>query len=80
MSSAYKLVNKIVETENLVRDYNIYIFHGTDGDDWDTTGKETIPELEKMLHPKRPGGQPEPAQREPASAQAPNPNPGLTPK
>jgi uncharacterized protein len=49
VSSAYKLVNKIVETENLVRDYNIYIFHGTDGDDWDTTGKETIPELEKML-------------------------------
>ena len=49
VSSAYKLVNKIVETENLERDYNIYIFHGTDGDDWDTTGKETLPELEKML-------------------------------
>jgi uncharacterized protein len=49
VSAAYKLVNKIVETENLERDYNIYIFHGTDGDDWDTTGKETIPELEKML-------------------------------
>ena len=49
MSSAYKLVNKIVEQENLERDYNIYVFHGTDGDDWDTTGKETIPELEKML-------------------------------
>jgi uncharacterized protein len=49
VSSAYKLVNKIVEQENLERDYNIYIFHGTDGDDWDTTGKETIPELEKML-------------------------------
>ncbi len=31
------------------RDYNIYVFHGTDGDDWDTTGKETIPELKKML-------------------------------
>ena len=49
MAAAYKLVNKIVETENLDRDYNIYIFHGTDGDDWDTTGKETLPELEKML-------------------------------
>jgi uncharacterized protein len=49
VSSAYKLVNKIVEEENLERDYNIYIFHGTDGDDWDTTGKETIPELMKML-------------------------------
>jgi len=47
--SAYQLVNKIVEEENLVRDYNIYVFHGTDGDDWDTEGKETLPELEKML-------------------------------
>ncbi|MBI5603766.1 MAG: DUF444 family protein [Deltaproteobacteria bacterium] len=46
--SAYRLVNEIVERENLSRDYNIYVFHGTDGDDWDTTGKETIPELRKM--------------------------------
>ncbi len=49
VSSAYRLVNEIVENENLVRDYNIYIFHGTDGDDWDTDGKESIPQLEKML-------------------------------
>ena len=47
--SAYQLVNEIVHTENLSRDYNIYVFHGTDGDDWDTEGKETLPELEKML-------------------------------
>jgi uncharacterized protein len=49
VASAYKLVNQIVAEENLARDYNIYVFHGTDGDDWDTSGKETIPELEKML-------------------------------
>jgi len=49
VSSAYRLVNEIVEKENLVRDYNIYIFHGTDGDDWDTDGKESLPELKKML-------------------------------
>ena len=49
VSSAYHLVNEIVEKENLVRDYNIYIFHGTDGDDWDTDGKESLPELKKML-------------------------------
>ena len=49
MSSAYRLVNEIVEKENLARDYNIYIFHGTDGDDWDTDGKESLPQLEKML-------------------------------
>ncbi len=47
--SAYRLVNEIVVKENLDRDYNIYIFHGTDGDDWDTEGKEAIPELKKML-------------------------------
>ena len=47
--SAYRLVNEIVERENLIRDYNIYVFHGTDGDDWDTDGKEAIPELKKML-------------------------------
>ncbi|MCP4118534.1 MAG: DUF444 family protein [Desulfobacteraceae bacterium] len=47
--SAYRLVNQLVEAENLARDYNIYVFHGTDGDDWDTQGKEAVAELEKML-------------------------------
>ena len=47
--SAFRLVNEIVKDENLIRDYNIYVFHGTDGDDWDTDGKETIPEIERML-------------------------------
>ncbi|MBA4392853.1 MAG: hypothetical protein C0407_04805 [Desulfobacca sp.] len=46
--SAYRLINEMVEKENLARDYNIYVFHGTDGDDWDADGKETIPELRKM--------------------------------
>jgi uncharacterized sporulation protein YeaH/YhbH (DUF444 family) len=49
VSSAYHLVNEIVETENLAADYNIYVFHGTDGDDWDTDGRAAIPELKKML-------------------------------
>ena len=49
VAAAYRLVNQIVETENLAQDYNIYIFHGTDGDDWDTDGKESLPELKKML-------------------------------
>jgi len=49
VASAYRLVNEIVDEESLETDYNIYIFHGTDGDDWDTEGKETLPELEKML-------------------------------
>ena len=40
VASAYTLVNEIVERENLKRDYNIYVFHGTDGDDWDHDGAQ----------------------------------------
>lgn len=50
VASAFKLVNDMVEKEGLAKDYNIYVFHGTDGDDWDTNGKETVPEIERMLH------------------------------
>jgi hypothetical protein len=49
VASAYSLVNKIVEDGSLERDNNIYVFHGTDGDDWDTKGDKALPELEKML-------------------------------
>lgn len=50
VAAGYQLINKIVEEESLAADYNIYIFHGTDGDDWDREGRETIPELKKMLN------------------------------
>jgi len=49
VAAAYRLVNDIIEKDNLARDYNIYVFHGTDGDDWDTQGNEALPELRKML-------------------------------
>ncbi len=49
VASAYRLVNEIVQRENLAKDYNIYVFHGTDGDDWDAEGKEALPELRTML-------------------------------
>jgi uncharacterized sporulation protein YeaH/YhbH (DUF444 family) len=49
VSAAYQLVNKIVEEESLASLYNIYVFHGTDGDDWDTTGERALPELKKIL-------------------------------
>lgn len=49
VASAYKLVNEIVEDESLASDNNIYVFHGTDGDDWDTKGEKSIPELRKIL-------------------------------
>lgn len=49
VSSGYKLVNEIAEKENLAQEYNIYVFHGTDGDDWDAEGKDAVPELKKMM-------------------------------
>lgn len=49
VSSAYKLVNETVEKESLAQDYNIYVFHGTDGDDWDAEGRESIPQLKLMM-------------------------------
>jgi uncharacterized sporulation protein YeaH/YhbH (DUF444 family) len=49
VASAFRLVNEIVAKESLERDYNIYVFHGTDGDDWDSEGKESLPEIEKMM-------------------------------
>jgi uncharacterized protein len=46
--SGYKLINEIVNNEGLARDYNIYVFQGTDGDDMDD-GKNAIPEIEEIL-------------------------------
>ena len=49
IASGYKKINEIVEGESLARDYNIYVFQGTDGEDWDREGNEAIPEIEKIL-------------------------------
>ena len=49
VASAYKLINEIVFKHNLAKDYNIYIFHGTDGDDSEAKGTQAIEELKKML-------------------------------
>ena len=46
---AYDLVVNIIEDENLAKDYNIYVFHGTDGDDWDTTGEKMLKAAKKIL-------------------------------
>ncbi|MFH1195063.1 MAG: DUF444 family protein [bacterium] len=47
--SGFALVNKIVNEENLARDYNIYVFHGTDGDDFENDGHKSIEELKKLI-------------------------------
>ena len=49
VAPAFKMVNKIIAEENLAADYNIYVFYGTDGDDWDSDGKELTEELTKLF-------------------------------
>ena len=49
ISPSYTLVNKIVTDEQLAKDNNIYIFHGTDGDDWEEDGQKAIEELKQMI-------------------------------
>ncbi|MFP4013805.1 MAG: DUF444 family protein [Chitinispirillaceae bacterium] len=49
VSAAYSLVNEIVEKENLAQEYNIFVFQGTDGDDWDAVGEKALPELKKIM-------------------------------
>jgi len=49
VAAAFRRVNAIVAEENLAADYNIYVFYGTDGDDWDSGGKETVPQIEHTL-------------------------------
>lgn len=48
ISSGYKKITEIVESEGLSKDYNIYVFQGTDGDDWDKGGEATA-EIKKIL-------------------------------
>jgi uncharacterized sporulation protein YeaH/YhbH (DUF444 family) len=49
VASSFDLVNKIVAEEGLAKDYNIYVFYGTDGEDWTPQGEETINALTKMF-------------------------------
>jgi uncharacterized sporulation protein YeaH/YhbH (DUF444 family) len=43
------MVNKIIDENNYAKDYNIYVFYGTDGDDWDSSGKKTIEAIKALL-------------------------------
>jgi len=46
---AFNLAHEIIEKEQLARDYNIYIFYGTDGDDWEDKGTNLIEAIKKNL-------------------------------
>ena len=47
--AAYEFVADIIEKEQLAKENNIYIFHGTDGDDWEENGEKAIAAIKKML-------------------------------
>lgn len=47
--SGYKKINETVEGEGLASEYDIFLFQGTDGDDFDSRGTQTIPEMEKIF-------------------------------
>jgi len=49
VAPAFELVEKIINEENLDKDYNIYIFYGTDGDDWETAGTNTLKSIKNLL-------------------------------
>lgn len=46
---AFELVNKIITNEQLAKDYNIYVFYGTDGDDWEQNGEKLIAQIRILL-------------------------------
>ncbi|MFH1979018.1 MAG: DUF444 family protein [Patescibacteria group bacterium] len=48
--TGFEKVNQIVEEEGLANDYNIYVFYGTDGDDWDRDGAQAVSEIRKIMN------------------------------
>ncbi len=46
---AFELVDQIVEEEKLAIDYSIYVFHGTDGDDWENSGEQMLEATKKIM-------------------------------
>ena len=49
INSSIKFVNQLVETEQLAKDYNIYVFYGGDGDDWNPEQDDLKINIRKML-------------------------------
>jgi hypothetical protein len=45
---AFKLVNSIIENEQMHLSKNIYVFYGSDGDDWKDSNNTLINELKKL--------------------------------
>jgi uncharacterized protein len=46
--SAIQRVNEIIEQENLAKEYNIYVFYGGDGDDWNSDAEGFAGAIRKL--------------------------------
>ena len=64
ISSAYNLANKIIDDQHPQMDWNIYIFHFSDGDNWGEDNRHCISLLQRPSSPEvqplllRPGREP----------------------
>jgi len=52
ISSAYNLANKIIDTEHPPVDWNIYVLHFSDGDNWGEDNRQCVALLRDQLLPK----------------------------
>jgi uncharacterized sporulation protein YeaH/YhbH (DUF444 family) len=52
ISSAYNLANKLIDEEHSAADWNIYIFHFSDGDNWGEDNRQCMAMLRDRLLPK----------------------------
>ena len=52
ISSAYNLANKIIDDQHPQVDWNIYVFHFSDGDNWGEDNRHCISLLRDQLLPK----------------------------
>ncbi len=52
ISSAYSLANKIIEADHPPKDWNIYVLHFSDGDNWGEDNRHCISILRDQLLPK----------------------------
>ena len=52
ISSAYNLANKIIDADHPPADWNIYVLHFSDGDNWGEDNRQCINLLRDQLLPK----------------------------
>ena len=52
ISSAYQLANKIIDSEHPPADWNIYVLHFSDGDNWGEDNRQCVSLLKDEIFPR----------------------------